>query len=270
MTRDDAFIQAISENPEDDALRLIYADFLEDDGQTDRAVFIRTQCELAKLSGGDARRQELKARNERLLWVVHREDWVQHFGIAMTWENALTLFKRRLAETIAWCRNRHIPFLRTPVLEPPSLLGHETPSTDGQRTWRYPSTAERESIVNALANRRARLLAENGRHAQSSDLAGGRLLLFDPGGTLSDGAASSESSGFFNQDNVPAWDTWVWYAEDRPESLGGWKMFSSYLVVWVPPHLSGLAEFGIRVNPEECISWVSDAETALTRRLREK
>lgn len=43
-----AFLQAILERPEDDAPRLIMADWLEENGEEARAEFIRVQCELAK------------------------------------------------------------------------------------------------------------------------------------------------------------------------------------------------------------------------------
>ena len=43
MTHDDAFLQAIIENPDDDAPRLLYADWLEERGDP-RGEFIRVQC----------------------------------------------------------------------------------------------------------------------------------------------------------------------------------------------------------------------------------
>ena len=43
------FLQAILANPNDDAPRLIYADWLEEQGDTARAEFIRVQCELATM-----------------------------------------------------------------------------------------------------------------------------------------------------------------------------------------------------------------------------
>lgn len=267
---EDALLQAICANPEDDTPRLVYADWLDDHGQPERAEFIRVESQLVKLSPDASRRQELEARKEQLLWVAYREKWVQQFGVAMTWENVLALFKRRIAEAIAWCRNRSAPSLRTSALEPASLLGHSVLSADGQRICRSPSTVQREAIVNVVANRRAKLLAEDGRYAQTSDgdLTNGRLLLFDRDGTLSDWAATPESDGFFSGDNVPAWDTWVWYTEDRSVQEIGWTPFASYLVAWVPPQVVELADRGIRVNPEECIRWVSDVDTAFTRRLR--
>ena len=48
MTERDAFIADICEHPEDDAPRLIFADWLDDHGEPDRAEFVRTQMELAR------------------------------------------------------------------------------------------------------------------------------------------------------------------------------------------------------------------------------
>jgi uncharacterized protein (TIGR02996 family) len=44
MTHVDAFLADIREHPDDDAPRLIFADWLDDAGHADRAAFIRAQC----------------------------------------------------------------------------------------------------------------------------------------------------------------------------------------------------------------------------------
>jgi uncharacterized protein (TIGR02996 family) len=44
MTEKDAFLADILEHPDDDAPRLVYADWLDDHGEPDRAAFIRAQC----------------------------------------------------------------------------------------------------------------------------------------------------------------------------------------------------------------------------------
>lgn len=50
MTADEAsFMDAIIASPRDDAPRLIFADWLEENGQNDRADFIRVQCDLAAI-----------------------------------------------------------------------------------------------------------------------------------------------------------------------------------------------------------------------------
>src|SRR4051812_185048 len=54
-----AFIQHAIDSP-DDAPRLIFADWLEDHGDADRAEFIRTQCRLARMSEDDPGARELR------------------------------------------------------------------------------------------------------------------------------------------------------------------------------------------------------------------
>jgi uncharacterized protein (TIGR02996 family) len=51
MTHDEAFLQAMIETPDDDTPRLVYADWLDEHGDPDRAEFIRIQCELAARTG---------------------------------------------------------------------------------------------------------------------------------------------------------------------------------------------------------------------------
>lgn len=63
----DGFLRAIIEAPADDSLRLVYADWLEDHGNSARAEFIRSQCALARLPWGDPGRQDLAEREQSLL-----------------------------------------------------------------------------------------------------------------------------------------------------------------------------------------------------------
>jgi uncharacterized protein (TIGR02996 family) len=48
MTDHDALLRAICEYPDDDTPRLIFADFLEENGEAERAAFVRAQVELAR------------------------------------------------------------------------------------------------------------------------------------------------------------------------------------------------------------------------------
>ncbi len=57
MTEHPGFLQDILEHPDDDVPRLIYSDWLEENGQEDRAEFIRVQVELWR------RRDEYKVNN---------------------------------------------------------------------------------------------------------------------------------------------------------------------------------------------------------------
>jgi uncharacterized protein (TIGR02996 family) len=75
-----ALLEAILAEPEEDGPRLIYADWLEENGgpaERDRAEFIRIQMELAGLPEDDPRRKKLQKR-ERQLWSAHREEWLEH------------------------------------------------------------------------------------------------------------------------------------------------------------------------------------------------
>jgi uncharacterized protein (TIGR02996 family) len=76
MTHDEAFLHAIRATPSDDAPRLIYADWLEEQGQTDRAEFIRIQCQLARMAEANPAWTALRNRAEELL----RNHWAEWVG----------------------------------------------------------------------------------------------------------------------------------------------------------------------------------------------
>src|SRR5262249_10309152 len=70
MTPHEAFLQAICETPDDDAPRLVYADWLmerDDPALVARGEFIRVQCELARLDARDRRREALEVEEKELL-----------------------------------------------------------------------------------------------------------------------------------------------------------------------------------------------------------
>jgi uncharacterized protein (TIGR02996 family) len=84
MTQDEAFLQAIIESPDDEGLRLVYADWLEERGDP-RGEFIRVQCRLAN-SPDHPQRKALKGRERELLgkhqpqWVTPLRPWVKKWG----------------------------------------------------------------------------------------------------------------------------------------------------------------------------------------------
>ncbi len=73
MTPEDAFLDDIRMEPESDAPRLIFADWLEDHGQADRGEFIRVQIERHRCADESP---ALRRRAEGLL-QRHWDEWVR-------------------------------------------------------------------------------------------------------------------------------------------------------------------------------------------------
>jgi uncharacterized protein (TIGR02996 family) len=84
MIADDTpFLAAIRAAPDDDAPRLVYADWLDEHGQSARAEFIRVQCLLARRKSA-----ELRAREAELL-ARHHDAFAAHLaapGLRFTFE----------------------------------------------------------------------------------------------------------------------------------------------------------------------------------------
>jgi uncharacterized protein (TIGR02996 family) len=77
MSDERALLAAIWEHPHEDAVRLVYADWLQENGQPERAEFIRVQIELAKLDAWDDLPPALVQR-EQELWKKWRKRWRAH------------------------------------------------------------------------------------------------------------------------------------------------------------------------------------------------
>lgn len=89
------FIASIQDAPEDDVPRLVFADWLEENGESARAEFIRVQCELARLPTFDTRYPELHLRQLELL-AEHEVDWLGEWAERLVrWE-----FRRGLLHAI--------------------------------------------------------------------------------------------------------------------------------------------------------------------------
>jgi hypothetical protein len=129
--------------------------------------------------------------------------------------------------------------------------------------------ADREFAVRAMVDHRPavdRKVKDAKAVRVRDDLRDGRLLVYFPDEDLADGAAEAESAGFFDVFNTPPWDTWVALYEANEHD----RAFSTYLVSWVPPVLVDVATAGIKVNPEECIVWLDDADVPLRAELQQR
>lgn len=190
-------------------------------------------------------------------------------------ENQITHFQRRLAETMAWCNSQDwsadpAKGLRTALFDP----SEQTSPNQIPSFLHYKQTPQqRQRNVELLTIKRTAILQKQGSLLPfEKPLTSGRLLAFTPDGTLSDGAAAVATYGFFDDDNVPAWDTWIWYVTNdfvsKPEHWCG-GVTDSYLLSWVPDSLVEVVASGIWVNPEECIRWATDLDTPFIQQLKE-
>jgi uncharacterized protein (TIGR02996 family) len=75
MNDHDAFLQAIIAEPDEDAPRLVYSDWLEERGDP-RAEFIRIQCALARPERNSLHRSELREREQKLL-AEYGQEWLK-------------------------------------------------------------------------------------------------------------------------------------------------------------------------------------------------
>src|SRR6266404_2871334 len=69
------FLDDIVANIDDDTPRLVYADWLIENGQDERGEFIRVQVERARLPAWDPAQVRLRLREEELL-KLYGEEWL--------------------------------------------------------------------------------------------------------------------------------------------------------------------------------------------------
>lgn len=76
----ESLIRAVFANPDDDTPRLVFADFLDENGQHDRAALIRYQCEQARLRANSNRYKELERVINKLVPKVRKQTGVFPFA----------------------------------------------------------------------------------------------------------------------------------------------------------------------------------------------
>src|SRR5579864_2131639 len=91
-----AFLHTICAHPDDDAPRLVYADWLDERGDP-RGEFIRVQCELAGLREDDPKWTALKEREQTLL-SQHHEKWLKEIP---EWAREDVEFHRGFVDSVA-------------------------------------------------------------------------------------------------------------------------------------------------------------------------
>lgn len=158
-------------------------------------------------------------------------------------------FRHSLAQAVAWCDPRVDADSPATCLRSAELLAAlpESEATSGY--W------QSVTVINQLVTLRSSFVAsEEGRHGQH-----GRLVCCHVAASEASEASCGESEGYFDEFDVPPWDSWVaWFPHGNSDQSN-----DGYLIAWVPPALVDLAQRGIDVNPVECIFWADDpAESA--------
>lgn len=200
-------------------------------------------CSLQRLDGSPQESEEIKHR--RLLAErsgrMYRSAYLLESRKLVKW---FTKRKRKLLYDEARRLSREADVDSIEPLRDQLRTGSLKPDTgfDSRQT-----KEERAGIVEILGDKRAALLHGADKSVDKDGLksARGRILIYAPDENLCDGAAKYSSKGFFDDDNIPPWDSWVCFD-------------GRCLVSWVPPLLCQLAEAGIEVNPEGCIWWADE------------
>ncbi|HEY1065457.1 MAG TPA: TIGR02996 domain-containing protein [Pirellulales bacterium] len=118
MRREQAFLQAVVESPDDDAPRLIYADWLDEHGDESRAEFIRLQCALETLPPDAPERPDYEQREQELLnrfawtWAESLQpqdnEWVYRRGFVERVEMNLQTSRDSILSVLEKAPIRHI------------------------------------------------------------------------------------------------------------------------------------------------------------------
>lgn len=171
----------------------------------------------------------------------------------MTLSGEVKLFQRRQAETMVWCN------LRASIADPVGSL--RTHALRPRTSLEAVPIRDRRSFVEILGDARAAMLQEAripipSRVPLKSD---GRVLYYQYESSTRDTGAPHFSKGFFNLDDAPPWDSWIYYNAEPGHS---------FLLSWVPCALIEIANQGLLSNSDQCICWASKIDTEFTRLLK--
>jgi hypothetical protein len=149
-------------------------------------------------------------------------------------------FLQARAHTALWCGlEGHRSSYRTPALDP--VLP------------KWPTKPQLDQALSTLRQRRLELLGTRATGQEPP----GRLLLCHVNESISSGESEFATSGFFDLDDRPPWDTWFWRLESP-------SLEAVSLVSWVPQALEASVMEGIYANPYDCIQWLVDTERLWT------
>lgn len=152
------------------------------------------------------------------------------------------VISQRLAEVMRWCAHQRAEFRSLELICPYIDQAFDDSPVD----FLDFQTTNKSVVEHVALKRRAHLAAIE---PESIDV-DGRWLCFEHGVSVLCGASEAETQGFFNEFDIPAWDTWValvCFSEQLPTLLS-----------WIPNSDVSVVDGGIAVNPVSCIYWLDD------------
>lgn len=155
-------------------------------------------------------------------------------------------FIQSLIETVVWCRHqldRREGDVSWPLTGAESVL------------WNLSDEMLKQHCAHIIADRSQRVsaLERPDDEALRPIIEQGQLLILYSGTATSDGVAQIETSGYFDFDNYPPWDTWVYYqTENKQRDQVG------YLIAWVAPEFIDGVHGAIESCADESILWLTD------------
>jgi len=158
-----------------------------------------------------------------------------------------------ISETAAWCAHRQLlgSSLRSPELDPFAILDIPSWSTKSEpfEVWRKKTRDSYRRAISWINQTRSELLktATLATREATNPPAESKLLLYAHLETVSDGAAEAGSSGFYDVEDAPPWDTWFSYENE-------------IIFCCVPESAISAAQAGIDANPVDCIHWANWSE----------
>lgn len=245
MSDRDALLHAIAARPEEDTPRLMYADWLEENGEPERADFVRTQVLLARPGLPPAEKYPLVKRNVFYLTtgVRHWKDQLPHVG-GIEWGD----FNRGLIEEVQ--ASDETPLL-THAADIFAVPGVHILRLSRLIGWLALAGIPELERLRALRMVSARAAAPHLRTLLASAHLRNLKVLDLHGNAADDGVAEALADGRFSH------LTELWLGSNAIRDTGARALARS-------PHLGGLTVLDLRGNPHIG----ADARAALRARFR--
>src|SRR5262245_54908644 len=172
----DALLAGVAAEPEDDAPRLVMADWLDENGDPLRAEFIRAQLEVRRLDFYTVRSAALRRRVEEL-HKQHARKWLKDDWLAKT---RFPVFRRGFVEQITF--DDCAAFLRDApgLAERTPLLAAEVFCETPEPSPAFIDSPLLERLRRLHVGRRASMLLLNRQVLRSSERGAFRRILEEP------------------------------------------------------------------------------------------